>query len=80
MFFPTEAPITAPTLPILQTVIKTSRLELDKEQTAVDENGQFKLDGKYELKRREDIGGMALWSEKQSTLPPNIDKMKGLTI
>ena len=36
--------------------------------------------GKDELKRRDDIGEMDLWSEKQSTLPPKIDKMKGLTI
>ena len=32
------------------------------------------------MKRREDIGEMDLWSEKQSTLPSKIDKMKGLTI
>ena len=32
------------------------------------------------MKRRGDIGDMDLWSEKQSTLPPKIDKMKGLTI
>ena len=36
--------------------------------------------GKDELKRREDIGEMDLWSEKQSTLPPKIDKMKYLLI
>ena len=46
----------------------------------VDDNNQFKMDGKDELKRRKDIGEMDLWSEKQSTLPPKIDKMKGLTI
>ena len=46
----------------------------------VDDNDQFKMDGKDELKRREDIGEMDLWSEKQSTLPPNIDKMNNLTI
>ena len=33
-----------------------------------------------ELKRREDIGEIDLWSENQSTLPPKIDKMKGPTI
>ena len=32
------------------------------------------------MKRREDIGEMDLWSEKQSTLPPKIDKMKDMTI
>ena len=32
------------------------------------------------LKRHEDKGEMDLWSEKQSTLPSKIDKMKGLTI
>ena len=46
----------------------------------VDDNDQFKLDGKDELKRHEDKGEMDLWSEKQSTLPLKIDKMKGLTI
>ena len=46
----------------------------------VDENDQFKMDGKDELKRHGDKGEMDLWSEKQSTLPSNIDKMKGLTI
>ena len=46
----------------------------------VDENDQFKMDGKVELKRHEDKGEMDLWSEKQSTLPSRIDKMKGLTI
>ena len=46
----------------------------------MDNNYQFKMDGKDELKRREHIGEMDLWSEKQSTLPPKIDKMKDLTI
>ena len=32
------------------------------------------------MKRHEDKGEMDLWSEKQSTLPSKIDKMKGLTI
>ena len=38
------------------------------------------MDGKDKLKRHEDKGEMDLWSEKQSTLPSKIDKMKGLTI
>ena len=46
----------------------------------VDENDQYKMYGKDELKWRKDIGEKSLWSEKQSTLPPNIDKMKYLTI
>ena len=46
----------------------------------LDENDQFKMDGKYELKRHEDKGEMDLWSEKQSTLPSKIDNIKGLTI
>ena len=46
----------------------------------VDDNDKFKIDGKDELKRREDVGEMDLWSEKQSTLPPKIDRMKYLTI
>ena len=32
------------------------------------------------MKRREYIGEMDMWSEKQSTLPQKIDKMKDLTI
>ena len=46
----------------------------------MDENDQFQMDGKDELKRHEDKGEMDLWSEKQSTLPSKIDKMKGRTI
>ena len=46
----------------------------------VDENDRFKMDGKDELKWHEVKGEMDLWSEKQSTLPSKIDKMKGLTI
>ena len=46
----------------------------------VDDNEQFKMYGKDELKRHEDKGEMSLWSEKQSTLPSKIDKMKGPTI
>ena len=36
--------------------------------------------GKDELKWHEDKCEMDLWSEKQSTLPSKIDKMKGPTI
>ena len=46
----------------------------------MDKNDQFEMDGKDELKRREDIGEMYLWSEKQPTLPPKIDKRKYLKI
>ena len=77
---PTEAPIKAPTLPTLQKLGTISPLALDKDQMTVDENDKLKMDGKDELKRCEDIGEMDLWSEKQSTLPPKIDKMKYLTI
>ena len=80
IILPTERPITAPTLPTLQKVGTTSDLASEKEQMTVDENDQFKMDGKDELKRHEDKGEMDLWSKKQSTLPSNIDKMKGLTI
>ena len=38
------------------------------------------MDRKYELNQCEDIGDMDLCSEKQSTLPPKIHKMKDLTI
>ena len=46
----------------------------------VDENDQFKMSGKDELNWHEDKGEMDPWSEKQSTLPSKIDKIKGLTI
>ena len=45
----------------------------------VDDNEQFKMYGKDELKQHEDKGEMDLWSEKQSTLLSKIDKMNGLT-
>ena len=80
IILPTEAPSTAPTLATFQKVETISRLESEKEQMTVEENEQFKIDGKNELKRNEDKGEMDLWSEKQSTLPSKIDKMKGLKI
>ena len=80
IILPTEAPITAPTLATFQKLGKISRLASQKQQNKVDENDQFKMDRKDELKRHEDKGEMDLWSEKQSTLPSKIDKMKGLTI
>ena len=46
----------------------------------MDDNYQFKMYGRDELKRHEDKVEMDMWSEKQSTLPSKIDKMKGLTI
>ena len=45
----------------------------------MDDNDQFKMDRKDEFKRRGDKCEMGLWSEKQSTLPPKIYKIKGLT-
>ena len=62
---PTEAPSTAPTLPTFQKVGTLSQLASDKEQMTVNDNDQFKMDEKDELKRHEDKGGMDLWSEKQ---------------
>ena len=62
IILPTEAPITAPTLATFQKVGKISRLASEKEQMIVDENYQFKMDGKDELKRHEDKGEMDLWS------------------
>ena len=44
--FPTEMPITAPTLATFQNLETISRLASDKEQMTVDENEQFKMDGK----------------------------------
>ena len=43
---PTEAPITAPTLPTFQKVGTLSRLASDRGQKKLDENDQFKMDGK----------------------------------
>ena len=80
IFLPTEAPIIAPSLATFQKVGIIPRLASQKEQMKVDENDQFKMYGKDELKRHEDKGEMDLWSEKQSTLPSKIGKMKGLTI
>ena len=80
IILPTKAPITAPTLPTFQKVGTISRLASQKEQIKLDENDQFKMDGKDELKRHEDKGEMYIWSEKQSTLKSKIDKMKVLTI
>ena len=80
IILPTEAPITAPTLATFQKVGTISRLTSQKEHMKVDDNDQFKIDEKDELKRHEDKGEMDLWSEKQSTLPSKIDKMKGMTI
>ena len=80
IILPTEAPVTAPTLPTLKNVGTISHLTLEREQMTVDDNYQFKMDRKEELKRCEDIGDIDQWSEKQSTLPPKIDKMKGPTI
>ena len=80
IIFPTEAPITDPTLATFQKVGTISRLASEKEHVKVDEDDQFKMDGKDELKRYEDKGEMDMWSENQSTLPSKVDKMKGLTI
>ena len=46
IILPTEAPITAPTLATFQKVGTISRLVSEKEQMTVDENDQFKMDGK----------------------------------
>ena len=65
IILPTEAPITAPTLATFQNVGTISQLASEKEKMIVDENDQFKMDVKDELKRHEDKGEMDLWSEKQ---------------
>ena len=46
IILPTEAPITAPTFATFQTVGKISQLALEKEYMIVDDNDQFKMDGK----------------------------------
>ena len=46
IILPTEAPITAPTSATFQNVGTISRLASEKEQMTVDENDQFKMDGK----------------------------------
>ena len=58
IILPTEAPITAPTLATFQKVGTISRLASQKEQMKVDDNDQFKMDRKDELKRHEDKGEM----------------------
>ena len=65
IILPTEAQSTAPTLGTFQKVGKISRLSSQKEKMKVDDNYQFKMDGKDELKRHDDKGEMDLWSEKQ---------------
>ena len=50
IILPTEAPITAPTLDTFQKVGTISRLSSEKDQMTVDENDQFKIDGKDALK------------------------------
>ena len=60
IILPTEAPITAPTLATFQKVGTISRLASEKEHMTVDENDQFKMDGKGELKRHMDKGEMDL--------------------
>ena len=67
-------------IPLLAKGGRISRLVLEKEQMTLDENEEFKIYRKDELKRREGVGEMDLWSEKQSTLTPKIDKMKVLKI
>ena len=53
IIFPTEAPITAPTLATFQKVGTISRLESEKEHMKLDENDQFKMYGKDELNLHE---------------------------
>ena len=46
IIFPTEAPITATTLATFKKVGTISRLASQKDNMKVDENDQFKMDGK----------------------------------
>ena len=80
MIIPSEAPTSAPQLPTLHKVGTISDLALDKVKQTEDELVQFKVDGNVELKRREDEGLLDLWSEKQSTLPPDAAMMEGLEV
>ena len=77
---PDEAPTSAPQLPNLQKVGTISDLAIDKMKQTEDELDQFKVDGQAELKHREEEGLLDLWSEKQSTLPPDAAMMEGLEI
>ena len=56
IILPTEAPITSPTLATFQKVVTISRLASEKDQMTVDDNEQFKMDWKDELKWHEDKG------------------------
>lgn len=80
MTLPKEAPTTVPELPTLHKVGTFSHLASEMVQETKDEMEQFKIDGRGELKRRGDDGELDLWTERQSTLPPDEKKMKGLEI
>lgn len=71
---PTEAPITAPKLAVLQKVGTISKLSEEKEKLSKDEDAKFKADGKAEVKRRQDLGLMDIWSEKQQSIPPPLSQ------
>ena len=77
---PTEAPTTAPTLPIMQKLGTVSHLALEKENLTKEEEAQIKRDAQEEIQRRQNMGEMDIWSEKQATLPPAISKLKGFMI
>ena len=74
--FPTEAPTTAPTLPIMQKLGTVSRLSLEKENLTKEEEAHIKIDAEEEIERRQNMGEMDIWSEKQATPPPSISKLK----
>ena len=45
-----------------------------------EEEAQIKHDAQEEIQRRQNMGKMDIWSEKQATLPPAISKLKGFMI
>ena len=77
---PTEAPTKAPRLPTLPKLGTSSTLASEKVQLSRDDEEQFKVDAKEKLDQMQRSGEIDLWSEKQSTLPPDISKMKGFKL
>ena len=77
---PTEATTAAPALPLMQKLGTVSHLTLDKENLTKEEEAHIKIDAEEEIERRQNMGEMDIWSEKQVTLPPAISKLKGFML
>ena len=64
----------------MQKLGTVSHLALDKENLTNEEDAQIKIDAEEEIERRQNMGEMDIWSEKQVTLPPAISKLKGFML